>query len=75
MACRFPTRIVGSQGAQHRELLSYMLFDPRFAARAIEFGRRHACEELGALAAMDEWWRTGLHRSRGCWTADREERR
>jgi NTE family protein len=56
---QFVSAIVGTQGVQHKELLSYLMFDSEFAARAIELGRSHASEELGALTTHDVWWRMG----------------
>jgi hypothetical protein len=36
------SKILGSQGTQHNELLSYVLFDSMFASEAIDLGREHA---------------------------------
>jgi NTE family protein len=55
---RIISQILGSQGTQGKELLSYVLFDPAFATEAIELGRKDASQELDDLAAMGLGWRT-----------------
>ena len=55
---RIISQILGSQGAQGKELLSYVLFDPTFASQAIELGREDAYRELYELSEMGVDWRT-----------------
>lgn len=50
--------LLGRQGNQHEELLSYLLFDPAFFEAAIELGRNDAKRELAALNRMETGWRT-----------------
>ncbi len=50
--------LLGRQGTQHEELLSYLLFDPAFFEAAIELGRADARREVAALARMEGGWRT-----------------
>jgi hypothetical protein len=53
------SKVLGSQGTQHKELLSYVLFDPMFASEAIDLGREHAHKELHELAEQGVDWRIG----------------
>lgn len=48
---------LGSQGSQDKELLSYVLFDPSFASKAIELGQQDASKELHAVAEHGSNWR------------------
>ncbi|MEA2057546.1 MAG: hypothetical protein U9O63_02400, partial [Actinomycetota bacterium] len=48
---------LGSQGSQDKELLSYVLFDPSFASKAIELGQEDASKELHAVAEPGSPWR------------------
>ncbi len=56
---RVISQILGSQGAQGKELLSYVLFDSAFASYAIDLGAEHAYKELFELSEMGADWRTG----------------
>jgi NTE family protein len=49
--------VLGSQGSQDKELLSYVLFDPLFASKAIELGQEDAAKELRAVAEHGTNWR------------------
>lgn len=49
--------ILGRQGSQHHELLSYLLFDPAFFNRAIKRGRSDARRELARMKAENLTWR------------------
>jgi len=52
--------LLGRQGSQHAELLSYFLFDPLFFEAAAELGKRNAHAELDRLRRKDGKlsWRT-----------------
>ncbi len=50
--------LLGRQGSQHEELLSYLLFEPAFFEAAIERGIADARLELAALADEGLDWRT-----------------
>jgi NTE family protein len=49
--------LLGRQGTQYRELLSYLLFDPAFFRRAIELGMHDAQRELDGLESSGLTWR------------------
>jgi NTE family protein len=50
--------VLGRQGSQYEELLSYMLFDPAFFAATIELGMQDARRELDVLQDEGLSWRT-----------------
>jgi NTE family protein len=50
--------ILGRQGGQHQELLSYLLFHPEFFEAAAELGQADAQTELDRLARAGLDWRT-----------------
>ncbi len=50
--------LLGRQGSQHEELLSYLLFEPAFFEAAIERGIADGRRELAALADEGLRWRT-----------------
>jgi NTE family protein len=50
--------ILGRQGAQHHELLSYLLFHPEFFEQAAELGQADARAELDHLENEGIDWRT-----------------
>jgi NTE family protein len=49
--------LIGRQGNQDRELLSYLLFHPSFFARAIELGAADAKREVRRIAPRGPGWR------------------
>jgi NTE family protein len=53
-------RLVGGASADHGDLLSFLLFEPRFTVPAAELGARHAQEALAPAAAGREHWPTQL---------------
>jgi predicted flap endonuclease-1-like 5' DNA nuclease len=58
------SRLLGAQGPQQKELLSYVLFEPRFAKAAADLGRVDAYRELRVVAELSEpnpveGWRIG----------------
>lgn len=50
--------VLGRQGGQHEELLSYLLFDPEFFEEAAELGQADAQAELDRLECAGLTWRT-----------------
>lgn len=50
-------QLLGRQQGQHRELLSYMLFEPEFFAKAIDMGRQDARAELARVSEQKRSWR------------------
>jgi NTE family protein len=50
------SRLLGSSSPTHGELLSYLLFDPRFIASLVEMGRDDASAWLRAPPGPDEPW-------------------
>jgi NTE family protein len=50
--------LIGRQGNQDRELLSYLLFHPKFFDQAIELGAEDAKREVRRLKAAGPGWRT-----------------
>ena len=50
--------LLGRQGGQHEELLSYLLFDPVFFEEAADLGMADAQAELDRLACEGLKWRT-----------------
>jgi len=50
--------LIGRQGSQDRELLSYLLFHPKFFERAIELGTEDAKREVRRLKGVGPGWRT-----------------
>jgi NTE family protein len=49
--------LLGRQGSQHHELLSYLLFDPAFFKEAIELGVRDAHREIERMEDEQHHWR------------------
>jgi NTE family protein len=49
--------LLGRQGSQHHELLSYLLFEPAFFKEAIELGKRDARREIGGMDHEEPHWR------------------
>ncbi|MDJ0768890.1 MAG: patatin-like phospholipase family protein [Ilumatobacter sp.] len=51
------SRLLGHQGGQSEELLSYLLFDPEFFEEAADLGKHDAQDELDRVACDDREWR------------------